>query len=149
MAIRRQEKVALAEKIAASDIGQRSRQAGVEEGKRLLYVAMTRARDLLVIARPAKKPAGEWIDSLDADWLLPEQGATALNLPRAATCRDVLGTRCGDVAGAQDGRRASRQPTATYRRKFAVIANNSTSTRRLLLPAKRMSSSRLRWASAC
>ena len=55
------QKVALAEQIAASVTGQRARQAAVEEGKRLLYVAMTRARDLLVIARPAKKPAGEWI----------------------------------------------------------------------------------------
>ena len=74
-------KVALAEQIAASETGQRVRQAAVEEGKRLLYVAMTRARDLLIIARPEKKPAGERIDCLDANWLLPEKGATALSPP--------------------------------------------------------------------
>ena len=74
-------KVALAETIAQSEIGERSLFSATEEGKRLLYVAMTRARDLLVIARPAKKPTGEWLDSLNAPWLLPKAGTTSLTLP--------------------------------------------------------------------
>jgi hypothetical protein len=49
--------------------------------KRLLYVAMTRARDLLIVARPTKKPSGEWIDCLNAPWLLPESSADALAVP--------------------------------------------------------------------
>ena len=86
-------KVALAENIAASEIGQATYRSAVEEGKRLLYVAMTRARDLLIIARPSKKPSGEWIDSLDAPWLLPETNCNALSLPDgssiAAACWEL------------------------------------------------------------
>lgn len=74
-------KVALAENIAASELGQKAYQSALEEGKRLLYVAMTRARDLLVIARPAKKLTGESIDSLNAPWLLPADRAGALSFP--------------------------------------------------------------------
>ena len=83
-------KVALAEDIAASEIGQKAYLSAVEEGKRLLYVATTRARDLLIIARPAKKPSGEWIDSLKASWLLPDADAGVLSVPDgeaiAVTC---------------------------------------------------------------
>ncbi len=71
-------KAALAEDIAVSGIGQAAHQAAVEEGKRLLYVAMTRARDLLIIARPAKKPSGESLDSLNAPWLLPDSSGDSL-----------------------------------------------------------------------
>ena len=76
-------KVALADDIAVSEIGQAAYQSALEEGKRVLYVAMTRARDLLIITRPSKKPSGEWIDSLDAPWLLPNSQAEALSLPDA------------------------------------------------------------------
>lgn len=74
-------KVALAEDIAASELSQKTYQSAREEGKRLLYVAMTRARDLLVIARPAKKLTGESIDSLNATWLLPDNQDMALSVP--------------------------------------------------------------------
>ena len=78
-------KVTLAEELAISPIGQTAHQSAVEEGKRLLYVAMTRARDLLVIARQAKKTTGEWIDSLEAPWLLPETTEDRLSLPNGDT----------------------------------------------------------------
>ncbi len=80
----KKKKVELAETIAESEIGQQSHFSAVEEGKRLLYVAMTRARDLLVIARPDKKPTGECLDSLNAPWLLPEKEAN-LRLPDGQT----------------------------------------------------------------
>jgi ATP-dependent exoDNAse (exonuclease V) beta subunit len=43
----------------------------VEESKRLLYVSLTRARDLLVVPLPERKPAGQWMGTLGADWMLP------------------------------------------------------------------------------
>ena len=55
------------------------RASAVEEVRRLLYVSLTRARDCLVIALPAKRPKGEWLESLEADWLLPD--GAALTLP--------------------------------------------------------------------
>ena len=74
-------KADLAEEIAASAVGQATYLSAVEEGKRLLYVAMTRARDLLIIARQSKKPSGEWLDSLNAPWLLSDTEASMLSLP--------------------------------------------------------------------
>ncbi len=43
-----------------------------EESKRLLYVSLTRARDLLVIPLPEKKTTGEWMGLLQAEWMLPQ-----------------------------------------------------------------------------
>ena len=57
--------------IEASDFGQQCTTAAVEESKRLLYVSLTRARDLLVIPLPEGKTGGPWLDTLNADWMLP------------------------------------------------------------------------------
>ena len=40
-----------------------------DEARRLLYVSMTRARDLLVFAAPDKATEMPWFDTLDAPWL--------------------------------------------------------------------------------
>lgn len=76
-----QKKVAIADKIADTPLAAGFRQAAVEEAKRLLYVSMTRARDLLVLARSSRRPSGEWLDSLGAPWLLPAEGCDAVELP--------------------------------------------------------------------
>jgi len=76
-----QKKVAIADKIADTTVAAGFRQAAVEEAKRLLYVSMTRARDLLVLARSSRRPSGEWLDSLGAPWLLPAEGCDAVELP--------------------------------------------------------------------
>ena len=77
----KQQKVQVADHIAQMPAGRILRAAAEDEARRLLYVSMTRARDMLVFARSAKKPSGEWLDTLAAPWLLPEQGANALMLP--------------------------------------------------------------------
>ncbi len=59
-----QKKVAIADEIAALPVGQAAHADATEENKRLLYVSMTRARDLLVFARQAKKLTGEWMDTV-------------------------------------------------------------------------------------
>ncbi len=75
-----QKKVPVAEEIASSPVGLAVRADAVEEHKRLLYVSMTRARDVLVLARPAKKLVGEWMSTVSLDSHLPaaDDGAIVL-----------------------------------------------------------------------
>lgn len=77
----RQEKVAVADAIELTPMAEKFRDVAIEESKRLLYVSMTRARDLLVLARSSRKKSGEWLDAVDAPWLLPEAGEESITLP--------------------------------------------------------------------
>lgn len=76
-----QKKVAVADAIALTPTAEEFRKSAIEEAKRLFYVSMTRARDLLVLARSSRKLTGEWIDCVEAPWLLPEEGGDAIMLP--------------------------------------------------------------------
>jgi ATP-dependent exoDNAse (exonuclease V) beta subunit len=77
----KQQKVPIAEKIASSEAGIMFKHEATEEAKRLLYVSMTRARDLLVIASPTKKMSGAWLNSVNAPWLILPDGEQPLTLP--------------------------------------------------------------------
>lgn len=70
--------IPVADRIAESPVGVAAKAAAIEETRRLLYVSMTRARDHLIIPMPAKKPTGEWLETLKADWLLPSGGQLKL-----------------------------------------------------------------------
>jgi len=74
-------KVSIAEPIDLSAIAQTFREAAIEEEKRLLYVSMTRARDLLILANGGKQSADSWISTISADWLRGEEEAQQLTLP--------------------------------------------------------------------
>lgn len=87
-----QRNVGLAEQIAQSKVAASFRAEAVREAKRLLYVSMTRARDLLVFARGAKKQTGEWLDTLEAPWLLPDKATDTLPLPKAGAIPYALKT---------------------------------------------------------
>ena len=63
--------IGVLEHIESSRLGMASRAQEVEESIRLLYVSLTRARDLLILPLPDKKPAGQWMGTLGADWMLP------------------------------------------------------------------------------
>ncbi len=76
-----QKKVAVADAIALTPMADAFRKTAVEESKRLLYVSMTRARDLLVLARSSRKTTGEWLDCIEAPWLLSDEGNDAIVLP--------------------------------------------------------------------
>ena len=80
-----QKRVGVADAIALTPIAARFKQAAIEEAKRLLYVSMTRARDLLVLARSSRKPSGEWLDCIDAPWLLPSNPHDPVQLPSGET----------------------------------------------------------------
>lgn len=66
-----QKKIPFNDELAHRPIGQEFRQIAVEESKRILYVSMTRARDLMIFAVPDKKASGEWLETLGAPWLIP------------------------------------------------------------------------------
>jgi len=83
----KQQKVGVADDIDQGEVAQLFAQAAVEEDKRLLYVSMTRARDLLVLARNAAKPSGPWIEVVDAPWLLPAESAKEIELPGGGKVR--------------------------------------------------------------
>ncbi len=64
--------IAVKDDLEASDSGLVAHSKAVEEDKRLLYVSLTRARDLLILPTTQKKQSGPWMDSLNADWMLPQ-----------------------------------------------------------------------------
>lgn len=70
------EKVTIADPIAQSEIAKTMRTAAIEEEKRLLYVSMTRARDMLVMVRAGKEKEESWIKTVGADWLRGEAEET-------------------------------------------------------------------------
>lgn len=63
--------------VAAGDVGQAAARKAVEEELRLLYVGLTRARDLLVLVREKDQPT-PWLDGLQAQWLQPGNGQLIL-----------------------------------------------------------------------
>lgn len=79
-----QKKVSIADEIANSKAAAPFRAEATREAKRLLYVSMTRARDLLICAHQGKKQTGEWIETLDAPWFLPQAAGPSDTLPLPA-----------------------------------------------------------------
>lgn len=64
--------VEVASRIDASSVGAADRETAVAEAVRLLYVGLTRARDVLVLALAARAKQRPWLDALGADWLIRE-----------------------------------------------------------------------------
>jgi ATP-dependent helicase/nuclease subunit A len=77
----KQKNLPLADEISRTPIGQEFRRVAVGESKRVLYVSMTRARDLMIFAVPDKKPSGPWIETLEAPWLMPADSEDVITLP--------------------------------------------------------------------
>jgi ATP-dependent helicase/nuclease subunit A len=69
----------LLDRIEQSEDGIAAMAQEVAESKRLLYVSLTRPRDGLIIAMPGKKKTGAWMNTLGADWMLPD--GDTLTLP--------------------------------------------------------------------
>lgn len=77
----KQGRVGVADEIALTNTAKAFRVMAIEENKRLLYVSMTRGRDLVILARSQRKPSGEWLDAIEAPWLLPAEGSEEITLP--------------------------------------------------------------------
>jgi ATP-dependent helicase/nuclease subunit A len=73
-------KVPLKDDVARSATGVAMRAAAIDEHKRVLYVSLTRARDLIVLARPQKDPDGEWMGTIGLGPRLPADGAVSMTL---------------------------------------------------------------------
>jgi hypothetical protein len=71
--------ISVVERVKAGPIGDAAKQAATEEVRRMLYVSVTRARDLLVVAVPNKVKDDSWLDTLGVDWTLPD--GDLLSLP--------------------------------------------------------------------
>jgi ATP-dependent exoDNAse (exonuclease V) beta subunit len=86
-----QKGIPVADRVAAGPIGQAANANAIEEVRRLLYVSITRARDLLVIPVPSKVADDSWLSTLGVEWVLPE--GDSLTLPDGK----VIPTECLDV----------------------------------------------------
>ena len=64
-----QKKFPFNDELARTPIAQEYKSIAIEEAKRLLYVSMTRARDLMILAIPGKNSDAPWLDTLNAPWL--------------------------------------------------------------------------------
>lgn len=64
--------IAMADTVALSDEAKTFQREAVEEAKRLLYVSMTRARDLLILALGENDKTRPWLDVVAQDGLLPD-----------------------------------------------------------------------------
>jgi ATP-dependent exoDNAse (exonuclease V) beta subunit len=74
------------DRIDESDIAKTFEAAAIEEARRLLYVSMTRPREMLILATKQKAKSLPWLDTLGADWLTSiEADATELALPSGKT----------------------------------------------------------------
>jgi ATP-dependent exoDNAse (exonuclease V) beta subunit len=63
--------IRMLEQIEESEVGLAAMEQEVAESKRLLYVSLTRPRDGLIITMDSKNDAGPWMNTLGADWMLP------------------------------------------------------------------------------
>ncbi|MCP4816715.1 MAG: hypothetical protein GY888_29740, partial [Planctomycetaceae bacterium] len=70
--------VDLLEAIAESPEGQTALEQEIQESKRLLYVSLTRPRDGLVLTMENSKENGPWMDTLEANWMLPQEDGMTL-----------------------------------------------------------------------
>ena len=74
--------IAVKDTIDASATAQAFQAAAVAEAQRLLYVSMTRPREMLVLALKGKAKTQAWLDCLDAPWLMAgDETTTDLQTP--------------------------------------------------------------------
>jgi ATP-dependent exoDNAse (exonuclease V) beta subunit len=81
----KQQKLPFKDELARTPIAQQFQKIAVEEAKRVLYVSMTRARDLMIFAMPAKAPSGPWLETLEAPWLTTPDKENRITLPSGET----------------------------------------------------------------
>jgi hypothetical protein len=116
----KQKKVPIADETAALPVGLAAHADAIEENIRLLYVSMTRARDLLVLARQQKNPTGEWMDTVVLGDILPEGDGVAIGFRRAGRCRLPAGILSAKPV------RASRAPPGPISRGSITSTSRRT-----------------------
>lgn len=109
--------IAVAERIQLSEVGRQVFARDTAESRRLLYVSMTRARDLLILALPQKKPTGPWLETLGTDWMIPS--AETLTLPDGTE----IPTACRSLKAPSE---ATESDTADYNPFWLPAASTTT-----------------------
>lgn len=111
-----------------------------DEARRLLYVSMTRARDLLVFAVPEKADELPWFDTLDAPWLkfseLPDNARLTLPDGHGDIPVDLLNQEAySDTAPAENVEPATLWWVSGYSGAPRLPAKSSPSTLDAVPPA--------------
>jgi len=70
--------IAVYDRIEDDQIAEKSREQALAEAKRLLYVSLTRARDLLILPFSSTAKQRPWLDCLEAEWLVETDGVLTL-----------------------------------------------------------------------
>ena len=81
----KQQKFPFQDEISRTPVAQAFQKIATDEAKRVLYVSMTRARDLMIFALPSKTASGPWLETLQAPWLSPKEEETSITLPSGQT----------------------------------------------------------------
>jgi len=63
--------IPMVDRVNASQTAQTCKALDIAEHQRLLYVSLTRARDLMILVLPERKTSGEWMETLNAPWMIP------------------------------------------------------------------------------
>lgn len=80
--------IPLSDRVEADGIGQAALATACQEDLRLLYVVLTRARDVIILARDKAKPT-PWLDGLGAPWLKDQEGVITPPAEAEIPCRSV------------------------------------------------------------
>lgn len=129
----KQQKVPLDDSARQSPDAEKFIKDASEEAKRLLYVGLTRARDLLILASPidkAGKPVtGEWIDALNCPQLLAHGDTKEITFASGAsipcTCRECEPAIAEDLQVAIPNQTLSWFAPKTQQKRLPLIANPS------------------------
>ena len=91
--------IAVKDAIEASETAQRFEAAAVAEAQRLLYVSMTRPREMLVLALKGKAKQQAWLDCLEAPWLTDEGASpTVIRSPSGVAIPSCTWSLSADAA---------------------------------------------------
>jgi len=109
------------------------RKDATEEAKRLLYVGLTRARDLLILASPLDKngtpTSGEWIDALDCPQLLAHGDVTEIAFPSGTSipcvCREYEPAETAESTSASSSPSLHWFATKPAQPRLPLVANPS------------------------
>jgi ATP-dependent exoDNAse (exonuclease V) beta subunit len=136
----KQQKLPFKDELARTPIAQQFQKIAVEEAKRVLYVSMTRARDLIIFALPAKAPSGPWLETLEAPWLMTPDKENRIALPSGETIPLLAFPEPSDekLAETQEQLWWFREPT-THQERLPRIFNPSKADSPAMIVAETIS----------
>lgn len=122
-----QKNVPFRDELMHKDVGKQFVAKAEQEALRVLYVSMTRARDLMIIAAPERKTTGPWIEALKAPWLsnIGEDGKITLPSGKTVQTLPLPMEGTGTATGSGDALYWFSQP-AVEPNRLPLIFNPSS-----------------------